>query len=77
MDAVVYIGHGSRMVEGTRHFMEFMDKVKKEINIPIQEIAFLELTSPSIHETMEKIIFLLFQFYYLLLLILNEIFQKN
>ena len=56
MDAVVYIGHGSRMIEGTRHFMEFMEKVKKETNIPIQEIAFLELISPSIHETMEKVI---------------------
>ncbi|KAB7672596.1 sirohydrochlorin chelatase [Bacillus sp. B1-b2] len=56
MDAVVYIGHGSRLVEGTQHFTEFINEVKKEVHIPVQEIAYLELTSPSIFETMEKVI---------------------
>ncbi|AYV71542.1 sirohydrochlorin chelatase [Bacillus sp. PK3-056] len=56
MDAVVYIGHGSRIIEGNKQFIAFIEAVKKEINIPVQEIAFLELTSPSIEETMEKVI---------------------
>ena len=56
MDAVVYIGHGSRVMEGNKQFIAFIEEVKKEINISVQEIAFLELASPSIDETMEKII---------------------
>ncbi|MEQ2466441.1 sirohydrochlorin chelatase [Niallia sp. Sow4_A1] len=56
MDAVVYIGHGSRIVEGNNQFIAFIEEVKKEVNIPMQEIAFLELASPTIYETMEKVI---------------------
>ena len=56
MDAVVYIGHGSRIIEGNTQFIAFIEEAKKEINIPVQEIAFLELASPSIDETMEKVI---------------------
>lgn len=56
MDAVVYIGHGSRIVEGNNQFIAFIEKVKKEVNISVQEIAFLELASPSIYEMMEKVI---------------------
>ncbi|WP_400246701.1 sirohydrochlorin chelatase [Niallia sp. JL1B1071] len=56
MDAVVYIGHGSRIVEGNKQFLAFIEEVKREVNIPVQEIAFLELASPSISETMEKVI---------------------
>ncbi|MEK5054275.1 MULTISPECIES: sirohydrochlorin chelatase [Niallia] len=56
MDAVVYIGHGSRIIEGNKQFIAFIEEAKKEINIPVQEIAFLELASPSIDETMEKVI---------------------
>ncbi|WP_312095905.1 sirohydrochlorin chelatase [Niallia sp.] len=56
MDAVIYIGHGSRIGEGNKQFIAFIEEVKKEVNIPVQEIAFLELASPSISETMEKVI---------------------
>lgn len=56
MDAIVYIGHGSRLEEGIQHFRNFIGSVKKEINIPVQKIAYLEINSPSIEETMEKVI---------------------
>ncbi|PKG24858.1 sirohydrochlorin chelatase [Niallia nealsonii] len=56
MDAVVYIGHGSRLEEGIQHFCNFIRSVKKEIDIPMQEIAYLEINAPSIGETMEKVI---------------------
>ncbi len=55
MDAIVYIGHGSLIAEGNKQFIKFIEEVKKEMNIPVQEIAFLELVSPSIFETMEKV----------------------
>lgn len=32
MDAVVYIGHGSRIVEGNNQFIAFIEEVKKEVN---------------------------------------------
>lgn len=56
MDAVVYIGHGSLIAEGNNQFINFIEEVKKEMNIPVQEIAFLELASPTIYETMKKVI---------------------
>jgi len=56
MDAIVYIGHGSLIAEGNKQFIKFIEEVKKEMNISVQEIAFLELVSPSIFETMEKVI---------------------
>jgi sirohydrochlorin ferrochelatase len=55
MDAIVYIGHGSLIAEGNKQFIKFIEEVKKEMNIPVQETAFLELVSPSIFETMEKV----------------------
>jgi len=56
MDAVVYIGHGSRLKEGIEHFKKFIASVQKEINIPVQEIAYLEINAPTIEDTMEKVI---------------------
>ncbi|GKU81958.1 sirohydrochlorin chelatase [Niallia sp. NCCP-28] len=56
MDAVVYIGHGSRLEEGIHSFRNFIENVKKEINIPVQEIAYLEINAPSIGETLENVI---------------------
>ncbi|CEI81378.1 cobalamin biosynthesis protein CbiX [Oceanobacillus oncorhynchi subsp. incaldanensis] len=55
-DAVVYIGHGSRCEEGEAQFKRFIESVKEEVASPNQEIAFLELTAPTIAETMEKLI---------------------
>jgi len=56
MDAIVYIGHGSIKPIGNKQFTTFVEEVKKEVNIQVQEVAFLELVSPSISETMKKVI---------------------
>lgn len=55
-DAVVYIGHGSRREEGNAQFKRFIESVMEDIDNPNQEIAFLELTKPTISETLEKLI---------------------
>ncbi|MFD1067762.1 sirohydrochlorin chelatase [Oceanobacillus locisalsi] len=55
-DAVVYIGHGSRREEGNTQFKRFIASVMEEVDVPNQEIAFLELTNPTIAETLEKLI---------------------
>lgn len=56
IDAVVYIGHGSRRDEGNAQFKRFIESVMKETSYSNQEIAFLELTHPTIAETLEKLI---------------------
>ena len=56
IDAVVYIGHGSRHKEGNTQFIRFIESVMKELPYEKQEIAFLEVTHPSIDETVEKLI---------------------
>ncbi|MDQ0176528.1 sirohydrochlorin chelatase [Bacillus chungangensis] len=54
MQAILYIGHGSRMKEAVRQAIEFIEHGKKAISIPIQEICFLELASPSIPEGIKR-----------------------
>lgn len=56
IDAVVYIGHGSRRDEGNEQFKTFIESVKEDVPLPNQEIAFLELTHPTIAETLGKLI---------------------
>ncbi|WP_339229726.1 sirohydrochlorin chelatase [Oceanobacillus sp. FSL K6-2867] len=56
IDAVVYIGHGSRRDEGNEQFITFIESVKTDVPLPNQEIAFLELANPTIAETIEMLI---------------------
>ena len=55
-DAIIYIGHGSRKAEGNAQFIHFVQAVMKELPYEKQEVAFLELTTPTISETLEKLI---------------------
>ncbi|MFD1416781.1 sirohydrochlorin chelatase [Oceanobacillus jeddahense] len=55
-DAVIYIGHGSRREEGNAQFKRFIESVMEEVACPKQEIAFLELTNPTIAEALENLI---------------------
>lgn len=50
MKAVLYIGHGSQSHRSNEQFYSFIDKVRPLVNVSIQEIGFLECTSPSIEE---------------------------
>lgn len=50
MRAILYVGHGTRVREGERQAIEFIERVKSQMDEPIQEIAFLEISSPSIEE---------------------------
>jgi sirohydrochlorin ferrochelatase len=54
MKAILYIGHGTRSTKGSEEVKHFIQRVIEKINIPIQEIAFLELTQPLIEEGFEK-----------------------
>ncbi|MBM7704666.1 sirohydrochlorin chelatase [Metabacillus iocasae] len=54
MDAVLYICHGSRVKEGCREALSFVQRCKEKVSIPIQEAAFLELAEPTIEEAFER-----------------------
>ena len=49
MQAILYIGHGSRVQRGNEELLAFVDRAKKKNpQIQIQETCFIELASPSI-----------------------------
>ena len=40
MQAILYIGHGTRVKQGVEEAIQFIEETKREINASIQEIAF-------------------------------------
>ncbi|MEB8068527.1 MULTISPECIES: sirohydrochlorin chelatase [Mammaliicoccus] len=56
MIGVLYVSHGSRIKEATEEAITFIDSVKKKIDIPLQEICFLELAQPDIQQGVKKLI---------------------
>lgn len=54
MRAILYIGHGTRSKKGADEAKAFIEKVMKRIDVPIQEISFLELTDPLIEEGFKR-----------------------
>lgn len=50
MKAILYIGHGTRSKKGTEEVNVFIQRVIRRIDVPIQEISFLELNEPFIKE---------------------------
>ncbi|MER2000443.1 MAG: sirohydrochlorin chelatase [Lysinibacillus sp.] len=50
MQAVLYVGHGTRLKKGVDEAVHFLQQTMQKIDIPIQEIAFLELVEPDIVE---------------------------
>lgn len=48
MQAILYVGHGTRLKKGVDEAIRFLEETKSQINIEIQEIAFLELVEPDI-----------------------------
>ena len=82
MQAVIYIAHGTRVQEGIEEAKAFVERAKKHIAIPLQEICFLELVKPSIEQTISTVLtkvqlkLRLFLFCYLLQIMQKRIFQK-
>jgi sirohydrochlorin ferrochelatase len=50
MKAILYIGHGTRSKKGADEAKAFVQRVMYRMNVPIQEVSFLELTQPLIAE---------------------------
>lgn len=54
MKAIIYIGHGTRLKKGSVEAKAFIKRIIERIDVPIQEISFLELTEPSMEEGFER-----------------------
>lgn len=54
MKAILYIGHGTRSKKGAEEAKAFIQRVIERIDIPIQEISFLELAEPLIEEGFKR-----------------------
>lgn len=54
MQAVLYVGHGSRIKAGVEEAIQFIKSSQAMIDVPIQEICFLELAAPSVDEGITK-----------------------
>lgn len=48
MQAILYIGHGTRIKKGVEEAIHFIEETKRRVDIAIQETAFLELAEPTI-----------------------------
>jgi sirohydrochlorin ferrochelatase len=48
MQAILYICHGSRIAKACQEAVAFVERCKTNIDIPIQEICFIELAEPDI-----------------------------
>ncbi|MFJ7370525.1 sirohydrochlorin chelatase [Lysinibacillus sp. NPDC098008] len=57
MQAILYIAHGSRVKAGVEQAVTFLQGVQQEVYVPIQEICFLELATPTIAEGIANCIY--------------------
>lgn len=56
MNAILYIGHGSRSEQGNKTFISFIEETMKLADAPIKEYGFLEMATPSIFEAAKSCI---------------------
>lgn len=54
MDAILYIGHGTRYKKGITETYDFIQSVKSSVKVSIQEVAFLEIVNPSIEQGVRR-----------------------
>lgn len=56
MRGVLYVSHGSRVAEATAEAIEFIEDVQRKIDIPLQEVCFLELAEPTVAQGIEILV---------------------
>lgn len=54
MFAVLYVSHGTRVIDGVRQANQFLYSCMKSISAPIQQICYLELIQPDIQEGIRR-----------------------
>ncbi len=56
MDAVLFVGHGSKDPEGNQEVRQFIEGIAPELDVPIVETCFLEFERPGMMQGMEACI---------------------
>ncbi|MEP9853170.1 sirohydrochlorin chelatase [Staphylococcus aureus] len=56
MRGVLYVSHGSRVDEATSEAVNFIELVKKQVDVPLQETCFLELTQPNLSQGFQRLV---------------------
>lgn len=56
MEAIIYIAHGSRLVEANERFITFIKELMDRSDSPIQAYGFIEHANPSIAQAIESCI---------------------
>jgi sirohydrochlorin ferrochelatase len=54
VEAILYVGHGSRLTAATKEAVAFLEETSRRIPISIQEISFLELSEPTIEQGIKR-----------------------
>ncbi|NWO13073.1 sirohydrochlorin chelatase [Virgibacillus sp.] len=56
MQGVLYVSHGSRYADAKEEAVTFLEVVKEQINVPLQEVCFLELASPNMKQGIANLV---------------------
>lgn len=56
MDAVLFVGHGSKDPEGNQEVLRFIDSFQELLHVPIRETCFLEFEPPGMVQGMKTCI---------------------
>ncbi|MFQ3545150.1 sirohydrochlorin chelatase [Halobacillus rhizosphaerae] len=56
MKSVLYVSHGSRVEEAKKQAENFIQSVQSDVNVPLQQICFLEIVNPGIPEGVERLV---------------------
>ncbi len=56
MQGILYVFHGSRIPEAIDANVSFFQLVKEQIEVPLQEMCFLELAEPDISQGIERLV---------------------
>ncbi|MFZ3577475.1 sirohydrochlorin chelatase [Virgibacillus sp. DJP39] len=56
MQGILYVSHGSRVREATAEAVSFIRSVQQLVDIPLQEICFLELAEPNVEQGIDKLV---------------------
>lgn len=56
MRGVLYVSHGSRVDEAVKEAVNFIELVKNQIDVPLQETCFLELTQPNLSQGFQRLV---------------------
>ncbi|MBH8599339.1 sirohydrochlorin chelatase [Thermoactinomyces sp. CICC 10523] len=54
MNAILFVGHGSRDPEGNKELLRFTEKLSRVVDAPVKETCFLELASPDIPQGIQR-----------------------